>query len=237
MLAPARTPAVSHLPIPDTSPNNHCKMISLYTRGAAVENSSIIASPVPWIHWDDHRSKLKLFCQFSTRYDLTITFKLIWLWSGFSSTLKGACIVYGAHVAILVIWRDTIFFEMIVDVFWLLVGDAIRAAIYNLLLGKGHEVFFQIVWEFVLSISEDYFLIDFELHHCCDCKYVRGIKVAHIFHLRHILTPIIEVIVLKLCDFEVFLGFGKGSDGMIQLLKLCLSDIGKAPDLIIELFI
>ncbi len=66
---------------------------------------------------------------------------------------------------------------------------------------------------------------------------MRGIKVAHIFHLRHILTPIIVVIVLELCDFEVFLGFGKGSDGMIQLLKLCLSDIGKAPDLIIELFI
>ena len=126
---------------------------------------------------------------------------------------------------------------MIVDVLWLLAGDTIRAAIYYLLFGKGYEILFQVVLELVLTVLEHYFLIDLEFHYCSDCEYVRGIEVAHVLHRGHILTPVIVIVILKLCNLEIFFGFSKGGDSMIKLLKLSLSDISEASYFIIELLI
>lgn len=237
MLSPARTPTISNLPIANTTSYNHSKMISLYARCTAVEDPPIVTSPVPWIYWYNYWPKLKLFCEFSTGHDFTIVFEFIWLRNGFSLTLKRSCIVDWAHIVIIVIGRDAVFFKMIIYIFWLFASYTIRAAIYYLLFRESDEILFKIIGKFVLSILQYYLLIYFEFHHCCDCKYMWCIEIAHILHGGHILAPIIVIVILKLSNFQIFLWLCKGGDSMIQLLKLRFTNIRKAPNFIIELLI
>lgn len=212
-------------------------MVSLYARGAAVEDAPLVAPPVPGIHRDYNRPELKLLGELGARHDLVVALKAIGLLGGLSPALEWARVENRAHIAILVIGRDAVLLEVVIDVLGLPVGEAVRAAVDDLLLRQSHEVLFQVVRQLVLAITKHQLLVDLELHDCRGCEDVGDVVVEHVLHRRHELAPVIVIVVLKLCNLKIFFRFGQGGYSVIEFLKLGLTDVGKTPHLVIELLI
>jgi hypothetical protein len=151
--------------------------------------------------------------------------------------VEGARLEDGAYVWILFVQGNTVVLEMVVDVLGRGMFDAGGAAVDDFLLRQGHPLSPDVHAPVLLPLRQHFPLVDLELHDGSDCEDVGGISVHHVLDWRQEVSPIVVVIILELCDFQVSLGLGDGGDHVIEFLKLIFCEIGEVIDHLVEVLL
>lgn len=118
MLTPARPPTIPDLPVSDTSAHHQREVIALYCGRTLLEDAALILPPKPCIHGHYHRPALQLLRQLTATGHLVVIMEVVVLLGVGGLALEGTRVVDAAKVGVILIRRDTVVLEVVVDVLW-----------------------------------------------------------------------------------------------------------------------
>lgn len=117
MLAPTRPPTISNPPIPNAPAHHHREVIALYCWRTLFEDAALIDPPHPCIHSHYHWSALQSLGQLATTAHFVVVVEVVVFVGVGGLALEGTRVVDGAQVGIVLIRRDAVIFEVVLDIF------------------------------------------------------------------------------------------------------------------------
>lgn len=134
MLAPAWPPAIPDLPVSDAPAHYQRKVIAFDSRRALLEDAALVIPPQSSIHSHHHWPAFQSLRQLAATGDFVVIMQMVVFFGVGGLALEGTGIVDGAEIGVILIWRDAVVLEVIVDVLRRGVLQAGGTAVYHLLL-------------------------------------------------------------------------------------------------------
>ena len=222
VLAPERSPAVSHLPVAYSSAHYQSVVISVGT--ACLQYASVVIPPLPGVNPNYGWSSLQSISQLLTPTFFPPAFDAELIFSTFFA-LTRLGLINRADIGIVVISGDTRFEDIVEDVPRSFLFQALGTAIDNFLFRQSDPIISQLYFLTHLPSFNNLLTINLKFHKCNRGKDVASIIIFHIFNWWHKLFPVIIIIILKLCNFLITFLSSDGGDNGVQFLELLLRDI------------